>query len=143
MNILIRPSQLTDSEFITNLSDQLGYKTANDKILKRLVELSQNADNRVFVASYNNSIVGWIHACYCLRVESDAFVEIGGLVVEKDHRKKGIAKMLIDEVISWAKSKEINKLRVRSNTIRKETHAYYLNLGFKEIKEQKIFDLEV
>ena len=143
MNVIIRPVQLIDSEFIANLADQLGYKTTNNKILKRLIELSQNADNHVFVACGDNIIVGWIHGCYCLRVESDAFVEIGGLVVDKDHRKKGIAKMLIDEVISWAKSKGINKLRVRSNIKRKETHEYYLHLGFKEIKEQRIFDLDI
>ncbi len=51
--------------------------------------------------------------------------------------------MLTAEVIKWTQFKGINKLKVRTNSIRIETHEFYRNLGFKEIKEQKIFDLNL
>jgi predicted N-acetyltransferase YhbS len=143
MEILIRAAQIKDSEFIANLSDQLGYKTTNDKIVERLLETSKSEDNCVFVACDGDIVTGWIHAFRSLRIESDSFVEIGGLVVDKDYRKRGIGKMLIDEVIEWAQLKKIIKLRVRSNTIRIATHEFYKNFGFKEIKDQKIFDLDL
>jgi predicted N-acetyltransferase YhbS len=143
MNIFIRAAQIKDSNFITKLSDELGYKTTNDKTIKRLSEILTSKNDCVFVAYDEDMAVGWIHGFYSLRVESDSFVEIGGLVVDKNYRKNGIGKMLIGEVLKWTHLKNIIKIRVRSNTIRTETHKFYRNFGFKEIKDQKIFDLDI
>jgi len=141
MKIFIRAAHLEDSEFIANLSDQLGYKNTIENTLSRLTELLLSKNDCVFVACDENILVGWIHAFKSLKVESDPFIEIGGLVVDVDYRKKGIAKLLINEVISWSQSKNIAKLRMRSNSIRIETHEFYRHLGFKELKTQKVFDL--
>ncbi|MES2691672.1 MAG: GNAT family N-acetyltransferase [Bacteroidota bacterium] len=77
------------------------------------------------------------------RVESDSFVEIGGLVVHEDYRIRGVGKMLVKEVIAWSHSKKSTKIRVRCNTIRKEPHVFYNSIGFIETKEQKIVDMKL
>lgn len=92
MKILIKPAQIKDSEFITKLSDQLGYTTTNDKIIKRLSEILARADNCAFVACDGDIVAGWIHAFCSLRIESDPFAEIGGLVVDSDYRKRELVK---------------------------------------------------
>ncbi len=143
MEFLTRTAHTADAEFITELSDQLGYKTTHEKIRKRMDVLLEDPHHCVFVVCNRAIVVGWIHAFYCIRIESDPFIEIGGLVIEKHYRKKGLGKMLIRKVIEWAAMKNITRIRVRSNTIRKETHEFYRNIGFKEIKEQKIFDMEL
>lgn len=140
MELLIRTAQLTDAESITQLSNQLGYTTTIEKMQQRLSAILPNTDNCVFVMTANGQLIAWIHGCYSLRVESDPFVEIGGLVVDADHRRKGIGRMLIEKIIRWALVKNCDKIRVRCNTLRKDSHEFYNSIGFTWIKEQKIFD---
>ena len=143
MQILIRIAEINDSESITELSNQLGYETRNVDIQNRLNNILINADNCVYVATENGKIVGWIHGFYSLRIESEFFVEIGGLVVDENFRKSGIGKKLVDKVIEWSKLKDCGKVRVRCNVIRKESHRFYENIGFEINKEQKIFNKRV
>ncbi|MES2559198.1 MAG: GNAT family N-acetyltransferase [Bacteroidota bacterium] len=143
MNLFLRQAKPKDVEFMTELSNQLGYKATIEKIQGRLFEILHNVDNCMYVVVDNDNVIGWIHGFYSLRVESDSFVEIGGLVVDENYRRKGVGKMLVTEVIEWACSKKCDKIRVRCNTLRKETHVFYDRIGFNETKEQKIFDMEL
>lgn len=140
MEIILRIATMKDSEPISVLSTQLGYNSQHIEIQKRLFEILKNNDNCVFVAVYNETIIGWIHGFYTLRVESDFFTEIGGLVVHDKYRNRGIGKKLVENVIHWSKLKKSDKLRVRCKTIRKESHKFYERIGFTLNKEQKIFD---
>jgi GNAT superfamily N-acetyltransferase len=65
------------------------------------------------------------------------------LVVDGNYRGKGVGRALINKVKEWSANKGIVKLRVRCNVKRTETHKFYKNLGFKETKEQKIFELDI
>ncbi len=140
MELSIRTAEIKDSEMISELSVQLGYESNNNATYNRLIEILKNDDNRVFVAVDNGKVIGWIHGFYSLRVESDSFVEIGGFVVNKNYRTNGIGKILMEYIIKWAESKNCNKIRVRCNTIRIESHRFFENIGFIINKEQKIFD---
>lgn len=140
MEFSVRNAEIKDSGAIAGLSNQLGYKSENIIIRQRLTEILNNSDNCVFVALEKEKIVGWIHGFYSRRVESDPFIEIGGLVVATDYRKKEIGKLLVEEINTWSLSKRCEKVRVRCNTIRKETHIFYQKIGFEINKEQKIFD---
>ena len=143
MQISIRIAKINDSEFITELSNQLGYETRNADIQNRLEKILTNTDNCVYVATESGKIVGWIHGFFSLRIESEFFVEIGGLVVDENFRKNGIGKKLVYKVIEWSKLKNCKKVRVRCNVIRKESHRFYENIGFEINKEQKIFNKRV
>ena len=143
MNLFSRVAALKDVKLITELSNQLGYESTHEKIHRRLSEILNHADNCVFVILDNENIVGWIHGFYTMRIESDSFIEIGGMLVDKNYRRKGIGRMLIQKIIEWAHEKKINKIRVRCNSLRNETHSFYHSIGFVETKEQKIFDLKL
>ncbi len=143
MSIISRIAELKDAECITELSNQLGYKTTAEKIQVRLSEILNNTDHCIYVIIENENIIGWIHGFYSFRVESDPFVEIGGMVVHENFRGKGIGKMLVKKVIEWTHSKKCDKIRVRCNTIRKETHVFYNSIGFNETKEQKVLDMNL
>ena len=139
MSTSTRIARINDVEYITELSHQLGYETTREKTQQRLTEILNNTDNCVFVAVNDAKVIGWIHGFYSLRVESEPFVEIGGLVVDKNYRKKGIGKMLIENIYTWSSLKKCTNIRVRSNIVRKESHQFYKNMGFIELKEQKVF----
>jgi GNAT superfamily N-acetyltransferase len=140
MKIIIRNAAINDSESITELSNQLGYATLNTDIQNRLKSIFNHPDHCVFVATNDDNIIGWIHGFYAMRVESDFFVEIGGLVVSNNFRKNGIGKKLVDKVVQWTETKNCKKVRVRCNVIRTESHRFYEKIGFEINKEQKIFD---
>ncbi|MBI2280889.1 MAG: GNAT family N-acetyltransferase, partial [Bacteroidetes bacterium] len=95
MSTSTRIARINDVEYITELSCQLGYETTREKTRQRLTEILNHTDNCVFVAVNDAKVIGWIHGFYSLRVESESFVEIGGLVVDKIYQKKGIGKLLI------------------------------------------------
>ncbi|WP_428741137.1 N-acetyltransferase family protein [Tenacibaculum sp.] len=140
MEIIIRNAEIKDSESITELSNQLGYEAVNAEIQNRLKKIAEHPENCIYVATQNEKVVGWIHGFYSMRVESDFFVEIGGLVVSDNFRKNGIGKKLVDKVIEWAEFKNCRKVRVRCNVIRTESHKFYEKIGFEINKEQKIFN---
>lgn len=138
----IREATKNDAESIDLLCIQLGYASDLNRTASSLELLLNDKSHCVFLAELNGENIAWIHAFIALRLESESFVEIGGLVVEHQHRKQGVAKMLIHTVQNWALSRNLNRLRVRCNTIRKETHDFYVRHGFRETKEQKVFDFK-
>ena len=109
-------------------------------LINRLNKILKSADHCVYVALKNEELVGWIHGFYALRVASAFFTEIGGLVVNEKHRNNGIGKELVNKLIDWSKLKDCEKIRVRCNVLRKESHQFYENIGFEINKEQKIFN---
>jgi GNAT superfamily N-acetyltransferase len=96
-----------------------------------------------FVAMYENDVIGWIGMAQAVQIESAPFCEIRGLIVDEKYRGKGIGKLLIEKAKQWSKATGNKTLRLRTNVIRKETHLFYQHLGFKEIKEQKVFEMRI
>jgi GNAT superfamily N-acetyltransferase len=111
--------------------------------LKNIKEVLASENHKAFVAEYNGHVIGWIGLSKILQIESGSCCEIRGLVVDEKNRNKGVGKMLIEKAKQWAKEKDNNSLRLRCNLKRKEAHLFYQHIGFKEIKEQKVFEIEV
>lgn len=140
----LRPATPSDALAMAHLSDELGYPTPLEKMETRLKALlNVPLEHQVWVAIVDDQVAGWLHACYTLRVESDPFVEIGGLVVGDQYRRQGIGKQLVEQAGAWARTRGGGKLRVRCQMKRKDSHLFYLQLGFVEHKEQKVFDMPV
>ncbi len=142
MELRIRAAKLQDAFFIASLTLELGYQAAEEEIKVRLRKISADQDQHVFIAE-NDTIVGWMHIAITGPLESEPFAEIRGIVVKKEFRGKGIGTSLISTAEEWAKNKGCSKLRVRTNTKRKETIDYYRKIGFVLKKKQEIFDKEI
>jgi len=141
--IVVREAIVGDSKAIAVLSGQLGYPASAEEIRERLVRLIIHPENCVFVAVGNGQIIGWIHAFHTFRLESQSFVEIAGLVVDENSRRRKIGKELVSSVIDWARQLSTASVRVRSNTKRHAAHEFYRHIGFNEVKDQKIFSLDI
>lgn len=143
MEIQIQALNLSHSETVQKLSEQLGYSLSIHQIQENVKEILDSEDHIALVAIDSEIVVGWIHAFKAMFIESRPFIEIGGLVVDENYRGKGIGKKLINEIKRWCIEKNILSLRVRSQIKRKEAHEFYLNVGFGEIKEQKVFQMNL
>jgi GNAT superfamily N-acetyltransferase len=143
MEIEIKPLTIEHAQDVRRLSEQLGYPLSLHEIESNINEVISSADHASFVAMTDGKAVGWIHGFKAMFLESKPFMEIGGLVVDEDYRGKGIGKKLVERIKQWCMEKQISILRVRSQLKRKEAHQFYLNNGFKEIKEQKVFQISL
>jgi GNAT superfamily N-acetyltransferase len=143
MEISIRSITEQDAEAINALSRQLGYTMPFEKTLANIRSVLGAKGHDAFVAIFENKIIGWIGVAEALQIESAPFCEIRGVIVDEQYRKHGIGKLLIEKVKQWSKENGNKTLRLRCNTIRKEAHLFYQHLGFNEIKEQKVFEMDI
>ena len=143
MKIVIREIALQDAEGVSGLSKQLGYDLSAPQTASQIQEILSSTDNCAFVGLDNGKIIGWVHAFKTIRIETKTFVEIGGLVIDENYRGKGVGKKLVSRIKQWCVEQEVRSLRVRCNTKRAEAHKFYLTLGFSEMKEQKVFGMEL
>lgn len=144
MNISFRVATTDDAPVITGFTQQLGYTPSERLTVAYLDEIAVMKDTIVLVATTNNNTpIGRIQVSDMLRLESGRFCEIVGLVVDEQYRGQGIGKQLVEQAKQWCGGRSCSKLRVRTNVTRKDTHRFYTNAGFTEIKEQKMFELEI
>jgi N-acetylglutamate synthase-like GNAT family acetyltransferase len=138
MPIIYRKAVKQDIETIRELLKELGYDV-DGRTLSRRIAAIRDQGGEVIVASINGLAVGCVNTIIDIRLAEGLTGEIVSLVVSAMHRGEGIGKGLVSHAEAWLKTKGCNRIRVRANAVRKEAHRFYLKLGFKEIKTQKIF----
>jgi len=60
---------------------------------------------------------------------------VENVVVDSGYRRKGIGKLLMDEITARAKEAECYKVQLLSNKSRSEAHQFYLSLGYEASAE--------
>ncbi|MBC6111708.1 GNAT family N-acetyltransferase [Pedobacter fastidiosus] len=143
MMITVREIEERDFEEVATLTGQLNYEVNAEETLLRIKAIKSSAVDSAFVATHNELVVGWIHNFYTMRIESKPFVEIAGLVVNSEYRNQNIGKLLIEKATEWAKGYQVTSVRVRCNTMRKDSHKFYQHIGFRLTKQQMIFEIVV
>jgi GNAT superfamily N-acetyltransferase len=135
----IRPMRIEDAVAVANLAGQLGYPSTPIQIEHRFRGLEKLPDSQVLVADSAGAIVGWLHVFAGHALESEGHAEVGGLVVDAGARGRGIGKALLEAAEAWARSRGYAEMRIRSNTIRTDTHEFYLRRGYSIAKTQLNF----
>jgi len=122
------------------LAGQLGYPVRNSDVKRQLSSMAKEEGHAVIVAELDgHAIVGWIHMMPRQLLYSQRLAEIGGLVVDAAHRRKGVGRALIHAGEQWAKGQGYSHIVVRSNAMRKESHPFYPRLGYSPVKTQKVY----
>jgi len=138
MEPIIRSAIESDATGVNNISKYLGYSELSDIEAKhKLLQLLHSNDNEVFVVEVNGRVIAWLHLFLARRLASEDFFEIGGLVVDPDYRRQGLAGALL----RYVENRHNGKLRVRCNETRRETHQFYEACGFNNTKAQRIFEI--
>jgi GNAT superfamily N-acetyltransferase len=135
----IRPATPADVPRIADLTTQLGYPTIPEEAEARLRDLASRPENAVLVAEEDGEVVGWIDVAGLHSLEMDPCAIIQGLVVDQSRRGGGIGAALVEAASEWAAGHGFRTLRVRSNSVRERTHAFYERLGFARTKSQVVF----
>ncbi|XRG81116.1 GNAT family N-acetyltransferase [Rossellomorea sp. GAMAL-10_SWC] len=121
----------------------MGYNVEKNQVIERLNNILNQKDHVVFVAEFEDKLIGWIHAHGRYLIESPPSVEIGGLIVDSTYRGKNIGKFLVKRCEEWSKLSGFKEIRVRTNETRLETLIFYEKIGFENTKTQKVFKKEL
>ena len=143
MNIRIENANAAHSTSIERLSEELGYRVSSSEVQENLSKIAQLPHHKVWVALRGNEVVGWCHAGMTYWVMMESMVEVFGLVVSSGIRNAGVGKMLIEEVERFARESGVNEVWIRSNRKRKESHPFYLHIGYENIKDQAVYAKKV
>jgi GNAT superfamily N-acetyltransferase len=143
MDFLIRTALKDDADSIAGLSGQLGYPISREETLENLSIILQTSNETIFVALHEDKVIGWIGVFKTVHLASGPHCVIGGLVVHDDYHRKGVGKKLVDQALHWSRQQCQHLVRVRCNMKRKEAHGFYVQLGFTEKKEQKVFEINI
>lgn len=140
----IRSATHRDAHTIATLGGALGYAGGEQGTAARLAMLLDRGDHAVLVAEDDSgAIAGWVHAFVALRLASEPFVEVGGLVVDEWCRRRGIGRRLVAAVVEWAARRSYGRVRVRVNARREEARAFYAGIGFEPAKYQNVYERRV
>lgn len=137
--VTIRRARLSDAKAIARLATQLGYSTEPSAVADRLSRLLARTDQEFLVADHEERAVGWIHMLLAEYVEADAFVVIGGLVVDREYRSQGIGRRLLEHAEEWAAQHGCSAVRLSSSVQRTDAHAFYERAGYTNLKTQYSF----
>ena len=138
---VIRVAIPGDAPAVGPLTTELGYTENRAETADRLGRVLATPGNRVLVAeTAEQEVIGWIHVFGTVRVESEGFAELGGLVVAESRRGRGVGAQLVAAAERWALDNGYHKLRIRSRKERTEAHGFFERLGFVARKTQHIFE---
>jgi ribosomal protein S18 acetylase RimI-like enzyme len=135
----IRPARNADAASIARIGTQLGYDVDTPETAERIGRVLSRSDQQIFVAELDDQVVGWVHAMIFDLIESEPFVVIGGLVVDSNHRRLGIARNLMARAEDWTRERGLSIVRLSSSSTRTAAHTFYKTIGYEHIKTQYAF----
>ena len=134
--MLIREATIEDAFAICNIScADLGYDCCCEFVSTRISNLDKGRE-KVFVAEVNGIVSGYIHAEKYQTLYFEPMINILGLAVSSEFRRRGIGRMLLKRAEHWANEVGIHKIRLNSGASRKEAHSFYRAMGYSNEKGQ-------
>lgn len=109
----IEPMTADDLPSVNALAEQLGYRNSFDDVSARFQQMLNDSHYGLFVARDDErEVIGWIQ----INAEPTTLLigpcaDIAALIVDQDHRSKGIGRELINAAESWARSRNLPTVR--------------------------------
>ena len=138
-SIHIRAANLQDAPRVKSLLDEL-EKTISDPLIFDSIfqEYLDDLDVLMYVAAdASEGVIGFV-SCKgqnLLHHQGKVF-EIQELIVTAAEQGKGIGRALVEATLHEVRMRGVKSLEVTSNKRRKEAHAFYQSVGFKNSHEK-------
>lgn len=137
MDFQIRKCRIEDANYIYQLDcSEMGYEYSVDKTKSKLDRLLKSDKDKIFVATVQNVVVGYIHANDYDVLYAPHMKNIMGIAVSNEYKKHGIGKALLTEVERWAKETGASGIRLVSGSTRTGAHEFYRRCGYDGGKQQ-------
>lgn len=129
----IRTLRKDDLEKLVNLYKQFWNDVSDlDKMRAKFEELATNPKHAVLCAEIEGQIVGTIMGVVCDEFygECKPFMVMENLVTDVNHRKKGIAKALLEELEAVAKLHDCSQIIFITERDRDDAISFYEAMGY-------------
>lgn len=141
---VIRKCSISDAQALCDLNtDEMGYDYPVEKTKESLELILSDKNNIVFVAVSDVKVVGYVHGQVYQLIYAPAMINIMGIAVNREFKRKGIGKALMSEIEKYAKENGINKIRLNSGKSRLGAHSFYRKCGYGNIKQQLKFTKDI
>ena len=133
----IREAISSDASAIWKLNcDEMGYQYPLADTVQNITKLLGSNSDKIYVAIYDDTIVGYIHANDYNLIYAPHLKNIMGIAVSRKYKRKGIGRALLQQVEHWARKSGAAGIRLVSGATRTDAHAFYRCCGFEGSKEQ-------
>ncbi len=135
-NVKVREVMINDCKSIAEISfNDLGY-LCDENLVKTRIALIDNRRECVFVAEYENRVIGYVHVERYDTLYSETLANILGLAVSYEKRRMGVGQLLMSRAEEWAKLIGAVGVRLNSGASRTGAHEFYRAMGYHLEKEQ-------
>ena len=136
---VVREARVADAPRVRELMEQLGYDVPVSDIAERLAYCGH--ERQVFVAvDPRGIVVAWVAVSLPIWLIAGMRAEIEGFVVDESVRGKGAGRLLLERAEAWARASGCTKLRLLSNVIRENAHAFYEKHDYSILKTEHVFE---
>lgn len=139
LNYTIRRAKLNDEKAVLELLNELENRDSDPPIFAQIwMEYLAHAHTHVWVAeNVEKQVVGFLSVIGQNLLHHEGMVyEIQELMVTSSWQGNGIGRKLIEALKEELKGKDVKSVEVTSNKRRKEAHAFYVAMGFKNSHEK-------
>ena len=140
--IVIRKPELNDAAQVAFLMEQLGYPIDEENMKKNIQLYSTFPHQKAWIAVCENQIIGCIAVAIVHYFHaSRSILRVIAMIVDQDHRRKGIGKKLMEVAEEYALSMGCSHVELSSGAHRKKlgSHDFYRSLGYVELNDEKKF----
>lgn len=137
MDFKIRECKIEDVDAIYNLNNtEMGYEYSIEDTKDKLERLLKSDKDKIFVATVQNTVVGYVHANDYDVIYAPHMKNIMGIAVSSEYKKYGIGKAMLEEIERWAKETGAFGIRLVSGSTRIGAHEFYKRCGYIGEKQQ-------
>ncbi len=132
----VRRAGAADAAAIAALLAELGYASAPADVERRLAELERSGRSEALVAERSGDVAGvlTLHMVPVLHEPGD-WCRVTVLVVGEQARRRGLARALVSEAESIARSHGCVRIEVTSALHRDGAHEFYRGMGLGQVSE--------
>lgn len=144
MKIVIRKCVLNDCAAIRALNThEMGYSYTEEQTKAQLAAVLKDSSNAIFVAVYDDKVIGYIHGAKYNLLYADPMVNLLGIAVSEQFKKQGVGRTLLKTLEAWALERGAVAIRLNSGAERSEAHKFYEKCGFIFKKSQYSFIMNI
>ncbi|MDR1983897.1 MAG: GNAT family N-acetyltransferase [Prevotellaceae bacterium] len=125
----------TDNDYasVFELLRQLWNKQLNYEMLQSVYNNALKSDSqKLIVCLVDNKVTGFCSLTIKNNLwQAGNLGHIDELIVDKNHRRQGIGRKLMDEITKIAKENNCKRIELDSAFHRKEAHQFYENSGYE------------
>lgn len=118
------------------------FRAVNIKLVKEhIANLLANKNAHILVAQIGGNVVGYVQFSAANSsahpyLVTRSYVSVAILIIQKQYRRQGIGKALMNEVNNWAQEHHMTNIELNVYELNPEAIAFYEALGYRTFSRQ-------